>query len=118
MAKFFDNMKKTSDWLISIYGILSIVITLSIGGYISYISIIESINNNTKQIETTQMLILKSVIKDAEKNPCPMSDAAWDDYLTNFTTLYELKIKYHKLPKNAPWQPIERITKRSDKCKD
>ena len=111
-----EHIKKTSEWIAGIYGSIAIIISTSIGGYTAYNSIINSIDENTKQIEVTQIMILKDIVRKAENNPCVVSDSEWDNYITNYSTLYSLKIKYKKIAKNAPWEPIERLKKDGKEC--
>jgi len=110
------HMKKTSEWIAGIYGSIAIIVSISIGGYTAYKSILKSIDNNTKSIEITQMMILKSIVRAAEHNPCRMSDNEWDNYIENYTMLYNLKVKYKKISDKTPWRPIERLKKDSSQC--
>ena len=111
-----SHIKKTSDWIAGVYGSLAIIVSVTIGGYAGYISIIDSIEENTKQIEVTQIMMLKDIVRKAEHNPCLVGDSEWDDYIANYTTLHTLKIKYKKIGVNAPWQPIERLKVRGTEC--
>ena len=111
------HIKRTSEWIAGIYGSIAIIVSVSIGGYAAYNSILDSIDNNTKSIEVTQMMILKSMVRTIENNPCKMSDSAWDSYIENYAMLHDLKIKYKKISAKAPWQPIERLKEDSPQCK-
>lgn len=110
------HISKTSEWIAGIYGSIAIIVSVSIGGYTAYNSILNSIEHNTKSIEVTQMMILKSIVSKAENNPCKVSDSEWNDYIENYSTLYDLKIKYKKISEKTPWSPIERLKEDSSKC--
>jgi len=112
-----EKLNKASNSVIAFYGFITLIITSSITGYTWYSNVLDSISKNTTQIEITQMMILKDIVRKAENNPCIVSDAEWDDYTENYTTLLDLEIKYGKKGKTAPWQPIARVTKRNSLCK-
>ncbi len=129
-----EQFNGVSGSIIAIWTLIGMLITGIATVVVAYESIYDSIELNTKKIkagqsnmelklyksqksiEVNQMMLLKAVVKTSEKNPCPVSDLEWDDYVTNYTTLYELKIKYGKLHKNSPWEPIERIKKGDTTC--
>ncbi len=115
---FIEKFNKMSNTVVATYGLIALVVTSSITGYTWYTNVLSSIAENTTQIEITQMMIMKDVVRNAERNPCIVSDAEWDDYTENYTTLLNLEIKYGKKGKNAPWSPIERVTVRNDQCKN
>lgn len=100
----------------TIYTIIIGLITGIIGVYITYQNFIQSIEENQKQIEITQIMILKPLVRYAEKNPCPISDAEWDEYMLNASALYQLKKKHKMIPYSMDFMPIKRITERTDLC--
>ena len=112
-----EKFNKLTNTVIAGYGALSIIITLTIASYAGYETIKNGISENSKSIEITQMMILRDVVRRQEHNPCATSEAEWDEYIENYTTLYTLKIKYKKLHKNAEWTPVERLTKDTTSCK-
>jgi hypothetical protein len=114
MSEKFNNLTNT---VIAGYGALSIIITLTITSYIGYETIKNSIAENSKSIEITQMMILKDIVRRQEHNPCIVSDAQRDEYIENYTTLFTLKIKYKKLHKNAKWSPIEKLKEDTPLCR-
>jgi len=114
---FIEKFNKMSNTVVATYGLVALLATSSITGYTWYSNVLSSIAENTTQIEITQMMILKDIVRKAERNPCIVSDSERDDYTENYTTLLELEIKYGKKGKNAPWQPIGRVTVRNDQCK-
>ncbi|RLC47609.1 MAG: hypothetical protein DRH57_03775 [Candidatus Cloacimonadota bacterium] len=113
---FIEKFNKMSNTVVAIYGLVALLATSSITGYTWYSNVLTSIAENTTQIEITQMMIMKDIVRKAERNPCIVSDAERDDYTENYTTLYNLEIKYGKIGKNAPWQPIARVVVRNDQC--
>jgi len=114
---FFDKFNKMTNTVVALYGFLSFVITVGIGGYISYEGILDSISENTERIEITQMMILKDIVRRSEHNPCAVSDTEWDEYLENYSILQSLKKKYKKISTNAKWEPIERLMEDTEQCK-
>lgn len=113
-----EKINKTSNFVIAIWGILTILVTSASTGYTWYSNVLSSIEANTTQIEITQMMIMKDIVRKSERNPCIVSDAEWDDYTENYTTLHNLEIKYGKKGTTAPWAPIERVMVRNDQCKN
>ena len=114
--KYLDNLKST-------FGIITggaSVIGIIIGAYIGYTDILGMIGNNMNQIEKTQMMILKTKVRTHEKNVCSVGDYEWDEYIENYSMLYELKKKYKYISTSTPWKPIIRITKNTEdnKCKN
>jgi hypothetical protein len=112
-------MEKISNFLthtVTIYtfiiGIISGITTV----YVAYNGFLSALENNQKQIEITQMMILKPLVRDAEKNLCPISDAEWDEYLMNGSTLQDLKQKHKLISKDVPFVPIMRVKERSIQC--
>lgn len=113
-----EKFNKMSNTVVATYGLVALLATSSITGYTWYTNVLSSIAENTIQIEITQMMIMKDIVRKSERNPCIVSDAEWDDYTENYTTLHNLEIKYGKKGTNAPWQPIERVMVRNDQCKN
>jgi len=95
-----------------IIGIIGSIITI----FVTYQNFMNAIKTNQEQIEITQIMILKPLVRFAEHNPCPVSDAEWDEYIVNAATLHELKKKHKLISKDMLFTPIERIKERSDKC--
>jgi len=113
--------------LLSVYGAISIIISVTFGVTLTYFQLKDEIKKNysliqetqkksTENIEITQMMILKDIVRQAEHNPCTVSVLEWEEYIMNYSTLFNLKIKYGELSKKTPWQPIERLQKDSKKC--
>ena len=102
----------------TLYTVLIGIVGAIVSGYIAYSNFIDAIEDNQKQIEITQMMILKPLVREAEKNPCPVSDLEWDEYLMNGSTLQELKHKHKLLSKDVPFVPILRIKERVVQCKN
>lgn len=98
--------------------ILSIVslITLIVGAHKGYVAIQTSIGDNKALIERTQMMILKTKVTKYEVIKCPVSQAEWDEYIENYSTLYDLKIKHKKISAKTPWKPAERIMVKGVEC--
>jgi hypothetical protein len=112
-------MEKLSNFLTHTVTIYTFIIgTMSgvIAIYVAYSGFLVAIENNQKQIEITQMMILKPLVREAEKNLCPVSDAEWDEYLMNGSTLQDLKQKHKLISKDIPFVPIMRIKERSKEC--
>lgn len=117
------NLQTLLDsWKLVITTIISIV-TATIVGYNAYLGIISNINDNKTKIEhtqadieITQIMILKTLVRKAETNPCTVSDVEWDDYIENYTTLFDLLKKHNKIHKDAPWSPVQRIMKDDEIC--
>jgi hypothetical protein len=101
---------------VTIYTLFVGIIGAIITAYITYQNFITAIEHNQSEIEVTQMMILKPMVREAENNPCPVSDAEWEEYEMNYNTLYDLRIKHGELHKNAPWKPIERVIKGGTEC--
>jgi len=95
-----------------VYGLLVVLTGLIIGSYNGYLNIQQSISNNNKSIETTQITMLKSITRAFEGNHnCKISNQEWDEYLLNYSVLFDLKIKHNMLSNKAKWLPIERSKK-------
>lgn len=113
-------LEKITNFLTHAVTIYTIIIGL-IGGiitvYVTYQNFMQAIEQNQKQIEVTQIMILKPLVRYAEKNPCPVSDAEWDEYMLNASTLYELKKKHKMIPGNMAFMPVKRIKTETAECK-
>lgn len=122
---FMHKFNKLTNSVLAVWGFVAFIVSSTIAGYTWYTTILDSIGENTSQIEktqgkieVTQMMILKNIVRESEKNPCPVSDSEWDDYTKNYTLLFNLQIKHGEIHKNAQWKPIERITEGSDICQN
>lgn len=100
----------------TLYAIVAAIVGVTITVYISYNQVLSSIGDNTDDIEATQILILKPVVRTAERNPCPISDPEWDEYLMNGSLLHELKQNHDMVSMNMPFIPIKRISERTKQC--
>lgn len=102
---FLEHLNKLKE----IYLILALLFSLAAGGYKGYTNILDNIEKNTVAVETTQITMLKSIVRDFEKNHiCVISQQEWDEYLMNYSTLLDLKIKHKMLSSKVEWSPIER----------
>jgi hypothetical protein len=108
-------IKLIEEWKIIISTIISIS-TATIIGFTAYTNILQSIDANKKGIESTQIMILKTQVRDIEKGVCPISDKEWDDYIEKYTSLFDLLKRHGKLHNDAPWTPVERVKKGGDEC--
>jgi hypothetical protein len=100
-----EHLKKLKE----LYTIIVFFISIVISGYQGYNNIINDISRNRTQLETTQITMLNGMIRNFEKNhKCKISDAEWDEYILNYSTLFDLKIKHSILSNKAKWMPIER----------
>lgn len=102
----------------TLYTVLAGIVGAVIAIYIAYDGFMDAIESNQKQIEVTQMMILKPLVRTAEKNACPISDAEWDEYLMNGSTLQDLKQKHKLVSKDVPFIPVMRIKERTAQCTD
>ncbi len=104
------------EFLINIKNVLGLIsgsmalIGIIIGGYIGYTDIHKLISTNLNQIEKTQIMLLKTKVRAYERNKLTVSDLEWDEYIENYSLLYELKKKHKHISNKTPWKPIERIT--------
>ena len=114
MEKFMNFLTHAATLYTLILGIIGAVIS----GYIAYANFIDAIESNQKQIEITQMMILKPLVREAERNLCPVSDTEWDEYLMNGSTLQELKQKHKLVAKEIPFVPVARVKERTPQCKN
>lgn len=101
----------------TLYTIIVGIIGAIIAGYVTYDNFMAAIKNNQTQIEKTQIMILKPLVRDAENNPCPVSDAEWDEYMLNASALHELKQTHKLISKDVPFVPIKRIREVTPQCK-
>lgn len=112
MDQIIEYLKKFKE----VYSVLVLVIGLIISTYTGYTNIINSIESGAKKTEVVQITMLKSITRAFEENhKCRVSQAEWDEYLLNYSTLFDLKIKHNMLSKVADWKPIER---KMYKCKE
>ena len=113
IANFVTHVGTIYAFIIAIFGAVII-------GYVTYDGFIKSIEENKKQIEITQMMILNPFVRQAENNPCRVSDRVWEEYIMYGSLLQELKQKHTPLSKNYPFTPIKRVRKNEEppKCKD
>ena len=85
-----------------------------IGMYIGYTDIHKLIHKNLTQIEKTQIMILKTKVREHEHNKCKVSDVEWDEYIENYSSLYELKKRHKHISKDTPWKPVLRVTNKTE----
>ena len=104
----------------TIYAVIIAIISIIVAGYNSYDNFLRAIKENQKQIQITQIMILKPLVRQSENNPCYISDIEWDEYLMNGSTLQELKHRHKLISKNLAFTPIKRVRKHEEptKCKD
>lgn len=102
---FLDHLKKLKE----IYLILALLFSIAVGGYNGYHDILDNIEKNTIAVETTQITMLKSIVREFERSHiCVISQQEWDEYLMNYSTLLDLKIKHKMLSSKVKWTPVER----------
>ena len=114
-------LEKVTNFLthaVTLYTIIIGIIGAIITGVLTYQEFMGAIENNQMEIEKTQIMILKPVVRQAEKNMCPVSDAEWDEYMINASTLHELQKKHKLIPTDYKFNPVKRIYERSPECKD
>ena len=111
ITSLFSNIKL-------IIGVITTIAGISVGGYMAYDGILTKIEENKnatqnvlREVELTEITILKRIIREAEQRGYFHSDAEYDEYLLNFTKLYNLRVKYNMLPPGATWQPIQKVLK-------
>lgn len=103
--QIFDHLKRLRD----IYGIIVVFVSVVIGAHEMYGDITKRIEQNKVASETTQIMILKKYVRDFEKtHTCIVSDAEWEEYILNYSTLYDLKKEHSLISKDAIWMPIQR----------
>lgn len=112
----FEHLKQLKE----MYSILFVLITGVITFYSGYQNILDNIQSNTTQlestqitmltqIESTQITMLKVIVRDFEvTHKCKVSEPEWEEYTLNYSTLFDLKIKHKMISKSATWKPIER----------
>jgi hypothetical protein len=65
-------------------------------------------------IESNQMYILKSIVHEFEiHQKCNTNRYEYDEYIVNYTSLFNLSKRHGLIGKNAPFNPV----KRKEKCK-
>ena len=112
MEKFTKHIKLFKE----LYSVIIIVLSFFGTTTLGYTEIVKTVNQNTKTLENTQITMLKSIVREFEKNHnCKISDAEWDEYLLNYSTLFDLKVSHKMLSDKASWLPVQRKT---FKCKD
>lgn len=94
--------------------IVSAILGSAFQGYITirdtYTNILTNIETNRRIVETTQITMLKSIVREFERaHVCNISNAEWDEYMLNYSTLFDLKVRYKILSERANWKPTERI---------
>ena len=95
---------------------ISMVVVFTISGWTAYTDIYKKIDENNKQVELTQLTILKTQISMLEANPCKTSRESWADYNMLFSQYYTIKKKHNKLLVELSFKPMERLTSDSCKC--
>jgi hypothetical protein len=102
---------------------IAMIVSFIISGITLYADIHKSIDNNTliieeknKQIELTQISILKSQIRELERYPCKTSRDEWGDYNMLFSQYHKLMKKHNPLLEDLNIKPMERLTEDSCKC--
>lgn len=95
---------------------ISMVVVFIISGYTLYTDIYKNINQNTKQLELTQLSILKTQITMMESNPCRTSREVWAEYNMLYSQYYQLMKKHNPLLKELDFRPMERLNKDTCKC--
>lgn len=104
MFKFFDKTNSTVNLILSLIAFSTIIV----GGATGYQSVLDNVDENKKQIEITQIMILKDLVKKSEKESCIKSDVEWDEYIYNYSKLYDLKKDHKMISESTPWKPIGR----------
>jgi hypothetical protein len=110
---FFKNISNIK----TIIGFIITISSLSVGGYMAYIDILSGIENNKiqleektanllKELEYTEILVLKTIVKNYENLDRNMTDIEYEDYVLNLTKLYLLKKKYNMIPPGYEWKPV------------
>ncbi len=98
MEKFIEHLTRLKN----IYGSIVIIVGLVSGVFTAYLNlmdkyddILENIKTNTVVVETTQITMLKSIVREfEEKHDCIISDAEWDEYMLNYSKLFDLKVRH------------------------
>jgi hypothetical protein len=88
---------------------ISFVVVFSVSGYLKY-------HSDLRQLELTQLSILKSQIAILEDNPCKTSRDEWADYEMLFSQYQTLMKKHNPLLKESKIKPMERLKKDSCAC--
>lgn len=93
MDKLIEFLKNTKLLISTIIALITFIITV----YNGYLGIKKDIAENRKLIEISQMQMLQPLVRAAEKNPCVVTDREWEEYEMNYSTLFDLKVKYKKI---------------------
>ena len=101
----FSNIKNIIGTILGAITLIGIIL----GAHTGYNKILTNIGDNKVQIEKTQMMILKSKVREYETKKCKVSNAEWDEYIEDYSALYELKKIHKKISASTPWKPSERI---------
>lgn len=112
MDKIFDYLKNTK---LLISTVISLIIFI-IGVYEGYKEIKSDIATNTKLIEVSQMQMLAPIVRQMEKNPCTVTDLEWEEYETNYSNLFDLRVKYKNLNPKA-FNIMKRLEQDKPSCK-
>lgn len=99
--ELYETMKKFKLMITTIV----MAITFIIAGY-----------NILKQLEVTQITLLKEAKRHFENNPCKTSIDEWGDYVMVHTQYLELLRKHNPLLAKMNIRAIPRLTKDSCKC--
>jgi len=103
METFLEHLKKLKEIYLLILFFVSTIITV----YNGYVNIQDSIARNTEAVERTQITMLKGIVRTFERIQNCYSRSEYDEYLLNYSTLFDLKIKYKMLSSKATWIPIK-----------
>ncbi len=109
---FIDKIKEFKLMVTSI----SAAVIFVISGYATYTDIYTKMNEDNKQVELTQISMLKSIIRTLEKNPCKTSRDDWAEYNMLFSQYHKLMKKHNPLLGDMEIKPMERLQKDSCKC--
>ena len=112
--EFINKLKDIAGLITATVAIIGLIIA----GYKGYTDVITKVDDNLNQIEKTQVMILKKNVREFEHNVCASNDNDWDEYIENYSLLYEIKMKHKRISKNTPWKPMLRITNgtEAEKC--
>ena len=111
MNKTLEYIKDTKLLITTVFALF----TFMVGVYNGYNDIKKDIRSNTKLIEISQMQMLQPLVRQAEKNPCAVSDREWEEYELNYSTLFDLKVKYKKISERG-FNIMQRLTKDEEQC--
>ena len=88
---------------------ISAVVIIAVSGYLTY-------QSDLRQLELTQMSLLKSQIYVLEDNPCKTSRDEWAEYEMLFSQYQTLLKKHNPLLQEGKRRPMERLREDSCKC--